>query len=860
MMNMRRLGWYFGVLVWMMFLDIVFCRCLYAQSGGRFSLKIENKDLPTALKLVEKYGGKSIIFSYNETEKYMVSADIENKTEAEAIGVVLSGTHLIYQERDDYFVVRRKGDTSSFIEIGGKVKDENGKPLPYVNVLLLSAVDSAFIKGCVTDALGSFRMVAPSGMSYLLKSSFVGYSTNVTEYDGGYKEITLVPDVQMLGEVVVDGQRPLVENSSDGLKVNVAGSFLSKMGTAAELILHLPFVSGYGGSYNVLGRGTPVIYVNNRKIRNSDELNNISAVDIQSAEVVTSPGVEYASDVPAVIRIRTVRRKGEGWSGNANVFYSQGRWATGNEYAALNYRVKGLDIFGKISFDQNNSYGKVENRNVLYGDSEWDVNQNDIQTKRRRYFSADIGFDYEPSPNHSFGARYMPGGSLKGMNNNIESNIDVYKDGSIYESCFNSTESRGLHDSSHSVNSYYAGSFNGWTLNVDADFLYQNNSVMQRSFTDGQEDMWSKSDVRNSLYAVKAVASGEVWKGRLSFGTENTYTDRRDVFTQSGFAYNADDHVEQVLLSAFANYSVSLNKWSFDLGGRYEYQKVSYYEFGLKKDEQSPVYNHFVPAVSVRWADKSFKFGFSYKIYKRNPSYEFLRSSIDYRSKYQYVQGSPLLQPSTFHNFNMNFGWKWINADFIYGDTKNMFVDMIMPYDENTHPGTLLFKHMSIASRVANAVLSFSPRIGLWQTVFTGNILLQYPEVDEQIIESDKHEPFFMFNWDNSFDFPKGWMLNVNAWLQLDGQSSYMIMKRSGGISARLVKSFLNDALTVTLSADDILRTGFYYFNLYGVNSYMENKIYRDFQRVGIRISYKFNATKNKYKGVGAGQSEKSRL
>ena len=219
-----------------------------------------------------------------------------------------------------------------------------------------------------------------------------------------------------------------------------------------------------------------------------------------------------------------------------------------------------------------------------------------------------------------------------------------------------------------------------------------------------------------------------------------------------------------------------------------------------------------------------------------------------------------MLQPSTFHNFNMNFGWKWINADFIYGDTKNMFVDMIMPYDEKTHPGTLLFKHMSIASRVANAVLSFSPRIGLWQTVFTGNILLQYPEVDEQIIESDKHEPFFMFNWDNSFDFPKGWMLNVNAWLQLDGQSSYMIMKRSGGISARLVKSFLNDALTVTLSADDILRTGFYYFNLYGVNSYMENKIYRDFQRVGIRISYKFNATKNKYKGVGAGQSEKSRL
>ena len=43
-------------------------------------------------------------------------------------------------------------------------------------------------------------------------------------------------------------------------------------------------------------------------------------------------------------------------------------------------------------------------------------------------------------------------------------------------------------------------------------------------------------------------------------------------------------------------------------------------------------------------------------------------------------------------------------------------------------------------------------------------------------------------------------------------------------------------------------------------DSYNGNRIYRDWQRVGIQLSYKFNATKSKYKGTGAGQSEKSRL
>lgn len=89
----------------------------------------------------------------------------------------------------------------------------------------------------------------------------------------------------------------------------------------------------------------------------------------------------------------------------------------------------------------------------------------------------------------------------------------------------------------------------------------------------------------------------------------------------------------------------------------------------------------------------------------------------------------------------------------------------------------------------------------------------------------------------------------------------FMVNRLEGRLNARVSKSFLKDgALTLSLTADDILRTGYYHFNVYGINSYNGNRIYRDWQRVGIQLSYKFNATKSKYKGTGAGQSEKARL
>ncbi len=64
-------------------------------------------------------------------------------------------------------------------------------------------------------------------------------------------------------------------------------------------------------------------YINNKKVRDIQELDRYRSDEILTAEIVTSPGPEYGTDVTSVIKLKTVRKTGEGWSGNVSAAYCQ---------------------------------------------------------------------------------------------------------------------------------------------------------------------------------------------------------------------------------------------------------------------------------------------------------------------------------------------------------------------------------------------------------------------------------------------------------------------------------------------------------------------------------------------------------
>ena len=107
-------------------------------------------------------------------------------------------------------------------------------------------------------------------------------------------------------------------------------------------------VLGREGNFEVFGKGTPFIYINGRKVQDLAELSHINSSDIKNVEVITNPGAKYDASVKSVIRIRTKRPQGDGWSGTLRTQNGFQHYFGTREQAKLKYRTGGLELFGNI--------------------------------------------------------------------------------------------------------------------------------------------------------------------------------------------------------------------------------------------------------------------------------------------------------------------------------------------------------------------------------------------------------------------------------------------------------------------------------------------------------------------------------
>lgn len=121
--------------------------------------------------------------------------------------------------------------------------------------------------------------------------------------------VRLIPDTQLLNEVVIKGDLPRTRVKGDAMVTTVTGSILEKAGTGNDLLNKIPGVSAEEGSVNVFGSGAAEIYINGRKMRDASELEQLESNNIKSVEVVRNPGARYDASVAAVIRISPKSRR-----------------------------------------------------------------------------------------------------------------------------------------------------------------------------------------------------------------------------------------------------------------------------------------------------------------------------------------------------------------------------------------------------------------------------------------------------------------------------------------------------------------------------------------------------------------------
>lgn len=745
--------------------------------------------------------------------------------------------------------------------IAGKVIDENDMPVAYANVILQKA-DSAYLDGTVTDTAGIF-VLRHHPEAARVQISFVGYGT-VYETLDDVSLIRLVPDAEFLGKAVVRAVLPKTEIKGDAFVTKVENSVLADAGSANDVLRRLPGVTIKDDTYEVFGKGSPVIYINGREVRDNSELEQLSSGDIRNVEIIRSPGARYDATVKAVIRIQTVRRQGDGFSFDLRSTYYQSENIDLVESINMNYRYKGIDVFGSANYVRNDWYQKADIYNVLQGNRYLDVRERALFSGVSNNLTPMLGVNWQFNEDHSIGLRYRPD-CLISSRTADHALTAAFVDG-LQEDVIE-TRGEGYSDPAmtHQLNFYYNGTIGKMNIDLNADLLDGRYSEIKRfdESSEFQDDriVNTSNYITNKLYASKLVLSYPVAKGRLSAGAEYAYTLRTDDYLNpEGYLASTSTTIQEDNMNMFVDFVYPFSFGMLTAGLRYEHMVFNYYQNGVFQDDRSRGYDNVYPNISFNAKSGDMQFMLSYAVKTRRPSYYELRNSVIYVSKYSVDVGNPYLKPTTTHDLTFMAAWKYLQLGSTFQVDRNSIFqsgfavegkdDQVMTRTYNHEPGI----------PTLTAFVSASPTISFWSPSLTASLMKQWLTLKYDTKELCFNKPIFQLQLGNTFNLSGGFMLDVDyTYTSLGHSQIYELLEHSHRFDVALRKSLLKDAMSLELRGHDLFLEKDSSVGMTDIYTISQTNV-RDRRKVSLTLRYRFNSAASKYKGTGAGEQQKGRL
>lgn len=751
--------------------------------------------------------------------------------------------------------------------ITGKIVDEQGNAIQFANVAMLQSKDSVFVKGVVSDENGSFILNTPH-QNGIVKVTCIGYRTvflNVTDDNLGV--IVLKEESMTLGDVIVKSSLPKSKLKNGAVITTVAGSILEKTGNIYNLLDRIPNVTTQNGKINIFGIGEPVIYINGKKVRDNTELDRLNPDEISTVEVKQNPGAQYASNVKAVIRINTKKRTKDGFGFEARTFgkNDENSRIGGYEQLNINYQKKGLETFTVLKIKDAESSIKQDLVQNTYVDNVWHQ-RNDIKGSiRNRQLYCGLGVNYQISNNSFIGASF----NFNRMFNKAVSNIatTIYKDYAFTEESASDIAKPG-NMSLASSNVYYMGKIGIVDINFNTDWLWDKDFSKVNTLERYQEyggdwqdkAVHTKTNTKNELFASKLTLTLPFWKGQLSFGGEYSNTNRNSSYDVQpmGLLDKQDNRIKEGMASVFCDYTRKFGQLRVLAGIRYENTDFNYYEEGKRIPEQSKRYGNLLPSLSLSLPVGKTQMQLSYGATIKRPSYYDMRSGIGYDNRYTYESGNPFLVSEISRNINYMVSYKWLMAEGIYTHVSDPIVMLTQSYKDNPNIALIQNVNWKPYNRIG-ASLSASPKFGIWHPSLRFHFFKQWFDMETHGGHG-LDNPKITVRFDNTIDTKFCTIsLLLTAQTKGDDETSYMYRNYfSSNLS--IYKSFLKGKMVVFFYANDLLGTGNMHSKMYSGS--MREIIHHDYSisEYSLTIRYRFNVAKKKYKGTGAGQSQKSRM
>lgn len=753
-------------------------------------------------------------------------------------------------------------------DIKGKIVDEKGEPLAFANVVLLNRQDSAFVKGVVSGEDGHFAIDSDCNNG-IIKVTSVGYKTAWKDCTGeNAGVIKMVADSKVLGEVVVKSSLPKTILKNGGMTITVAGSVLEKAGTMEHLLDRIPNVSAQNGNIKVFGRGEPIIYINGRQMRDRSELDRLSSDNIKLVEVISNPGARYAASTKAVIRITTKKILGDGFGFDATTEGSYDEKKNAGGYARLNlyYRRNGLELGAYAYGSKQSSPDEKDLQQMTYLDKTLNQQDRTRWKNKTETFSSRLNASYQFDDNNSLGASISFLRNPK-LQTDGKTEGSVLRDEVLTET--NTSIKSGFGQNSNwSSNIYYVGKVGKLGIDFNTDWFWSkgnNKNNIDEHYQEVNSEIQnqlvsSTTSKYNRLIASKMVLSYPLLGGDLSVGGEYSFTNRNTNYAiiPNTLADNVIDRIKEGMASAFVTYNRDFGKLNMEAGLRYENVDFKYYDDGKYMAEQSKTYGEWFPSLSLSMPIGNVQMQLSYAADINRPNYWVLRSGVQYSNHYTYETGNPFLVSEISRNTSYDLAYKWLTFNLTYEHVSDPIYQTVEMYKDNTTIGLMRMINGKSYNNVTST-LNLQPTFGIWHPMLSAMVEKQWFELETRDGRY-LNKPVAMFRFNNTFDTKWAMFSVMMTYITKGYEENHYIYKPMFNTDLSIYKGFMKDCLTLQLYVSDVFGTND--SHIIGKYGKLKETIFDEFStsKISLTVRYKFNVTRSKYKGTGAGDSQKNRM
>ncbi|MBC8084913.1 MAG: outer membrane beta-barrel protein [Hymenobacter sp.] len=617
----------------------------------------------------------------------------------------------------------------------GALRDAQQQPLPFANVVLLTAPDSVFVQGTTTDLQGNFQLDQLPPRAYVLRLSAVGYAparrpvTLTSAQPRAALGVTvLATSPQALQEVVVTGRPPLLQVEGDKLIVNVAASATQAGLNGLEVLAKVPGVTINRSTEQVsLRNQSPLILLDGRPTHLTAEqltqlLKTMRSDEIATIEVIQNPSARYeAAGTAGILNIRTKKAQRYGTlyvvqaGGAYGYFANLGGTPQHNESLTLSQRGRRGSVYAAVSNSNAQSIREQWRDQQLFESGQpTEQRRNDDRSRDRLrtqrltvnaewYLSARTTLNGQAQHTWSTDAYQLQGRQQSHLGAGGSYGLDT-----DYQ---RQSQQRYLTGSAQLVHRFDTL---GRQLTVSLDaarlanelrstFAYRTYALAapeQVAQTNNQLD----SPFLNPIYTGKAdyvhpTRSGQRWE----LGAQLTRTDNRNTFASDFVGGQRRQEYFRLLETIGATYGQWSGQW---LGYHLQAGLRAEHTTATGRDEQG------LTAVSRRYLNVFPSASFARKLgqhqqltlaYSRRidrPNYSQYSPFQRFTGRLEYTQGNAQLPPFLTHSLSLRHVWKDAIVTTLSYDRATQVYSAYYTLDPTTVPGETLIRTSFTAAEV----------------------------------------------------------------------------------------------------------------------------------------------------------------